>query len=276
MEEERILHPSTPKEVTQTLDDLFEEHCKYAKNLLGWDLEHKETNAEILARSVSAAMREGRSLPESIVKSAESLFPSAVTIVDESLSTVERLAMRLDKPRPTISIQLPHGPIPAVLKEAAEALRQALIHVIANCMDHGIEKPEERLKQGKREEGSITFSFTTSNSMVNLVISDDGRGIQKDALKDRASRLGIQLQLEQDSDLLETLFIDGFSTREEANEISGRGFGLGAARAAIRLAAGDLTISMSSAGKLSLTISLPLAFPIIQPSVSLQNSRTAS
>ncbi len=107
----------------------------------------------------------------------------------------------------------------------------SLIHIVRNAVDHGIELPEERKAAGKNPSAQIRFScHVDRHGQLSIEITDDGRGINVTAVEVKAKRLGL-LAPEQslsDSRLVHVLFSDGFSTKEAATQISGRGVGLSA------------------------------------------------
>ncbi|MBP7845543.1 MAG: response regulator [Proteobacteria bacterium] len=115
------------------------------------------------------------------------------------------------------------------------AIKDALLHLIRNSADHGIENLEERLARGKSPTGLITIDISTSeNGDLFLHYSDDGGGINREGLKKALIRKGflnekVASQLSEES-LLEMVFLDGFSTRDHASELSGHGVGLSAVK----------------------------------------------
>jgi len=105
--------------------------------------------------------------------------------------------------------------------ESLRRLESILIHLLRNAVDHGIETPEERVKKGKGEFGIIRVEAKLEGSYLKISVSDDGRGIDFEKLERRAKEMGIKY-----SDPLELIFLPGMSTKEEATEISGRGYGM--------------------------------------------------
>jgi two-component system chemotaxis sensor kinase CheA len=106
----------------------------------------------------------------------------------------------------------------------------ALSHAVRNAVDHGIESPQERLSAGKPEQGTLVLSAELrTDGHVCLKVSDDGRGINWERLKLRAASDG--LPTETHAHLVEALFSDGVTTRDEGSDLSGCGVGLGALRA---------------------------------------------
>ncbi len=101
-----------------------------------------------------------------------------------------------------------------------EPLREILLHLARNSVAHGIESPEERKAQGKPAAGLLTISAEEGEGELRIIVSDDGRGIDLDAVATRARAMGI------DAPPLEALFAPGLSTRRDADQLAGRGVGL--------------------------------------------------
>jgi len=110
-------------------------------------------------------------------------------------------------------------------KALAERLVDPVLHMLRNAADHGLETPMERLHEGKNEVGIILLKAIEHEHETEIVISDDGRGIDEHKIFERARKLGILCPGEQ-ADLLHILCSSGFSTKEKATDTSGRGVGL--------------------------------------------------
>lgn len=102
----------------------------------------------------------------------------------------------------------------------------ASIHVLRNALDHGIEAPEEREAAGKKRQGRLRLVTRRIDQRLEILVEDDGRGIDWDAIREKARRTG--LPTASHGDLVRALFADGLSSREVVSETSGRGVGLGA------------------------------------------------
>ena len=111
-------------------------------------------------------------------------------------------------------------------------LAEPLLHIIRNAVDHGIEMPEERLRAGKPEAGTITLTFTRQGQQVVLRCRDDGRGLDLASIQRKAVERGLVLpeQTLNDDDVSRLVLQSGFSTRESVSEVSGRGVGLDVVR----------------------------------------------
>jgi len=110
-------------------------------------------------------------------------------------------------------------------KALAERLVEPVLHMLRNAADHGLETPIERLHAGKSETGIILLKAVEHEHETEIVVSDDGRGIDEEKIFDKARKLGI-LHPGEHADLLSILCASGFSTKERATDTSGRGVGL--------------------------------------------------
>jgi len=132
--------------------------------------------------------------------------------------------------------------------EVAEALDIAALHALRNAMDHGIEPPDERRALGKPPAGTIVIRAGVVNDMLEVAIEDDGRGIDWDVVRRRGIEMGFltpqTAQSASEQELVELLFLPGFSTRNQADAISGRGIGLDTVRAALARAGAGGGISL--------------------------------
>lgn len=146
-------------------------------------------------------------------------------------------------------------------KAVAERLFPAIVHLVRNAVDHAIETPDERVRRGKPEEGLVRVSCTEhANTRLVLSVSDDGRGIDREAV---ARRAGAPVPT-TDGELLELLCRPGLSTREEVSTVSGRGMGLDIIRrVAVEQLGGELTISTTRGAGTTFTMTVPLTVSIV-------------
>jgi len=146
-------------------------------------------------------------------------------------------------------------------KAVAERVFPAIVHLVRNAVDHGIEPPHERALAGKPAEGAIRItSSARSNSRLELVVRDDGRGVDRAAL---AKRAGVAVP-DSDAELLELLCQPGFSTRDQATTTSGRGMGMDIARRIIVAdLGGELTVQSEIGRGTTFTVKIPLTVAIV-------------
>ncbi|MGG3495377.1 chemotaxis protein CheA [Peribacillus simplex] len=155
-----------------------------------------------------------------------------------------------------------------------------LVHLLRNAMDHGVETPEERLAKGKNEEGKILLKAYHSGNHVFIEIDDDGAGINKERVLNKALSNGILTKETAgtltDRQIYELIFASGFSTAETISDVSGRGVGLDVVKNTIESLGGSVTIdSRENEGSIFL-IQLPLTLSIISVMlVAIQNEKYA-
>ncbi|UTE75411.1 chemotaxis protein CheA [Rossellomorea sp. KS-H15a] len=142
-----------------------------------------------------------------------------------------------------------------------------LVHLIRNALDHGIEMPELRVKNGKPEQGTVKLKAYHSGNHVFIELEDDGAGINKERVLEKAIQKGIVAEEAAhtltDRQIYELILASGFSTAEQISDISGRGVGLDVVKATIESLGGSITID-STVGQGSLfSIQLPLTLSII-------------
>jgi two-component system, chemotaxis family, sensor kinase CheA len=152
-------------------------------------------------------------------------------------------------------------------REMVESLRDPLTHIIRNAADHGIELPAERIALGKPAIGQIRVNARQAGNQIVLDISDDGRGINMDRLRQTAiSRKLLNIQQWQaltDEARLATIFEPGLSTAEKITAISGRGVGMDVVRTNLQAVGATINLENAEGRGLSISLLLPLTLSII-------------
>jgi chemosensory pili system protein ChpA (sensor histidine kinase/response regulator) len=139
-------------------------------------------------------------------------------------------------------------------------------HMLRNAISHGIEPSDERLKNGKPKDGKVSISLKRDGGDVLFEIKDDGRGLNLDAIKDKALELAI-ISKDQElapSDIVHLIFYSGLSTADKVTQIEGRGVGMDVVSSEIKLLGGDISIHTEKAKGTTFTIRLPLTLAISQ------------
>lgn len=150
-------------------------------------------------------------------------------------------------------------------KTVIERLGDPLVHIIRNCIDHGIERPDARMKAGKPRQGEIRLSAAHSGAYVLIRIRDDGAGLDADAIRAKAVEKGL-LQPDapmSEQALWEMIVTPGFSTAANVTGVSGRGVGMDVVKKAIDALHGTLEISSVRGAGTTITLKLPLTLAII-------------
>jgi two-component system chemotaxis sensor kinase CheA len=150
-------------------------------------------------------------------------------------------------------------------KTVIEQLNDPLVHILRNCIDHGIETPEVREKAGKPRHGSVRLSAEHSGAYVLIRIIDDGAGLNPVAIRKRAIEKGlIQTDAEKtQSEIFNLIFTAGFSTSVTVTSVSGRGVGMDVVKRGIEALRGSIGIDSTPGQGTTITLKLPLTLAII-------------
>lgn len=161
-------------------------------------------------------------------------------------------------------------------KDVIELMTEPMIHIIRNCIDHGIETPQERKQLGKSEHGTVKLKAFNSSSYVNIVISDDGKGINTERVLKKAVEKGIVHENvpHTEEEILNLIFHSGLSTASQISDISGRGVGMDVVKQKINDLRGYVSVKSSVGSGTSIHIKLPLSRSIIEGLlVRVENTR---
>ena len=147
----------------------------------------------------------------------------------------------------------------------AEQLRDPLIHMIRNAVDHGLEAPAARRQAGKPETGTITLRATNGAGAVTIELADDGRGLDRAKIAAKAEAMGLAADTAgwTDDEVFGLIFEPGFTTASELTAVSGRGVGMDVVRRHIRSLRGTIDIASAPGKGTRFTIQLPLTVAII-------------
>ena len=150
-------------------------------------------------------------------------------------------------------------------KTVIERLCNPLVHLIRNCIDHGIEPPEVREQAGKPRCGTVGLAAVHSGAHVLIRISDDGAGLDREAIRAKGEEKGLIPRYAHlsDRELFSLIFAPGFSTARTVSDISGRGVGLDVVKKAIDSLQGSIEISSRRESGTEITLKLPLTLAII-------------
>jgi two-component system chemotaxis sensor kinase CheA len=149
-----------------------------------------------------------------------------------------------------------------------EKIGDPLVHIIRNAIDHGIENIEERQSKGKPAKGLVEISAFQQGSQIVIEVSDDGRGMNVNRIREMAASQGLVSEEDAprltDKEAINLIFTAGFSTMEEASELSGRGVGMDVVKNNISKLNGYVEILTTKDAGSTIRISIPLTLAIIQ------------
>ncbi|MCR5698004.1 MAG: response regulator [Treponemataceae bacterium] len=179
------------------------------------------------------------------------------TILQPIKRSIVSEALKLEK---NIDIDIPHSEI-SIDKSILENLPKILIHIVRNAIDHGIETSEERIKAGKEAQGRVSIRVAQVSNRIFITVSDDGRGINFGKIREKAIKKypdrEKEIEAMEKNELLQFIFISGFSTRDTQSELSGRGIGMDVVRTEMDKLKGKIHIDSAEGIGTSIELSLP-------------------
>ncbi len=156
--------------------------------------------------------------------------------------TVRDLARELGK---TVNLHIEGGEV-EVDTSVVEHLRDPLLHMIRNAIDHGIELPEQREKAGKPPAGTITLRAWHESGNISIEVADDGGGLDRTRILEAAKTRGISVDATlTDHEVYQLVFESGLSTNDNVSNLSGRGVGMDVVRRNVQALRGNVSISSS-------------------------------
>lgn len=145
-------------------------------------------------------------------------------------------------------------------RSVVTALRDPLLHLVRNAVDHGLEAPDVRTAAGKSPTGTVSVEATLSGSVLQVTVRDDGAGIDTARLRRAAGARGISVPAED----AELAFVPGLSSRDEVTAVSGRGIGLDAARARLEQIGGSLVVSSRLGAGTQVQLTTPVTLAVLR------------
>ncbi|MBS0171677.1 MAG: chemotaxis protein CheA [Nitrospira sp.] len=212
-----------------------------------------ETLAQLnlVTTDLQLAVMKTRMLP---IKKVFAKLPRMVRDLSQKLNKQVRLEM--------------HGEETELDKSVADEIGDPLVHLVRNAIDHGIETPADRQAKGKTGEGLLTIAASQEGNSIVIRINDDGRGIQVEKIKAKALSKGLVSEAElatmEHREVLNLIFLPGFSTAEQVTDVSGRGVGMDVVRTNIRKINGSVDLESEPGKGSQIIIKLPLTIAIIQ------------
>lgn len=149
-----------------------------------------------------------------------------------------------------------------------ESLTNPIMHLVRNAIDHGIEIPKERKKQGKEQSGTVLLKAHQDKNQIIIEVQDDGRGIDIEAVKNKIVENGLADKAKVDKmsqiEALDYIFSPGFTTKDETTAVSGRGIGLDVVAEQVQQLKGDIRVNSTSGKGTVFSIRVPLTLIISQ------------
>ncbi|MEI8026878.1 MAG: chemotaxis protein CheA [Pseudomonadota bacterium] len=154
-------------------------------------------------------------------------------------------------------------------KNILEQLIDPLVHMVRNSVDHGIEMPEERKQKNKSPSGTVKISARRLGSNFEIKISDDGKGLSKERILEKAHSSGIVQRgfVPETKDIFKLIFASGFSTKASTTEFSGRGVGMDVVQQQVKSLKGTIDIDSVDGSGSTFTIKIPLSLAIFNGTV---------
>lgn len=158
-------------------------------------------------------------------------------------------------------------------KGVIELLADPLVHILRNSADHGVEKPEDRVAAGKPQAGTIKLEAQHQGSYVRLAITDDGKGIDRQVIGEKAVEKGLasadQVAAMSDAEVFRFIFAAGLSTAKEVSDLSGRGVGMDVVQTNVNQMNGKIQVSSTKGVGTTIEILIPLTVAIM-PAMAVQ------
>lgn len=219
------------------------------------------------------ASRQLRKLTDELQKVVMSIRMVPISGVFQKMNRIVRdMSKKLDKDVELVMI----GEDTEVDKTIIDNIGDPIMHLVRNAMDHGIETKEERAKTNKPPKGTVTLSAQNTGGEILISVQDDGAGIDKQAVLNKAKRQGMLKKPEKDyttREIYNFLLMPGFSTNEVVTEYSGRGVGMDVVKKNVEKIGGDVSLTSEPGKGTKIIFKIPLTLAIVNGmKVSVGNS----
>ncbi len=251
------------REFRMRLEDRLRDVSKAVELLTARELLAPTARARAVLASVTAGVRsdghEASDIVDSLEEGLKSITTRPVRTILEPLQRMVRdLSRQLGK-QARLSVV---GAEVSLDRRLLEKLKGAMVHLLRNAVDHGIEMPDERERAGKHHEGALTLRVEQQGNILILELSDDGRGIDVLAVRASAERKGLISAEEgarmHEAQLRDLIFRPGFSTRTDVTDTSGRGVGLDAVRSAVESMQGRIEVVSTKGSGTRFMLTVPM------------------
>ncbi len=219
-------------------------------------------SSHVRDREVTSSLEELERLTREIQESVMAIRAQPVRPLFQRMSRIVREVA--DATAKDVRLRT-EGEATEVDKTVVELLADPLTHMIRNAVDHGLEGPEQRAAAGKPPEGTVRLAAAHRSGRVIIEVSDDGQGINRPRVLQKAIANGLvppDAQL-SDSEIDNLLFLPGFSTASSVSNISGRGVGMDVVKRSIQALGGRISIASAPGQGSTFTLSLPLTLAVL-------------
>ena len=223
---------------------------QFGKTPFVYDLEQKTEQLSSITRELQEGIMKARMLP-----------------IANVFNRFHRVVRDLSKASGKAITLVVSGEETEIDKKVIDRIGEPLVHLIRNAVDHGIEPAQERVASGKRPEGTVRLGAYQDGDSICIEVSDDGRGLDRDAVLRKALEKGLITPDEAPKATAERvfgfIFLPGFSTAERVSDISGRGVGMDVVKSTVEEMSGSLRVRSTPRAGTTVTITLPLTMAII-------------
>jgi two-component system, chemotaxis family, sensor kinase CheA len=251
------------REFRMRLEDRLRDISKAVELLTARELLAPTARARAVLSAVTAGVRsdghEATDIVDSLEEGLKSITTRPVRTILEPLQRMVRdLSRQLGK-QARLSVV---GAEVSLDRRLLESLKGAMVHLLRNAVDHGIEMPDERERAGKHHEGALTLRVEQQGNILVMELSDDGRGIDVVQVRASAERKGLITAEEgarmHEAQVRDLIFRPGFSTRTDVTDTSGRGVGLDAVRSAVESMQGRIEVVSTKGSGTRFMLTVPM------------------
>ena len=257
---DRVTDMATIRVDTIKLDDLIDMvgELVITQSMISQDLKNQEHTDKRLARDISQFFRITSALQR--ISTSLRMIP-----IKQTFQRMSRLVRDLAKNAgKQVSVELV-GEDTEIDRNMIDEIYNPLVHMIRNSVDHGLEMPEERIKAGKTERGLITLKAYHRGGNIVIEIADDGKGLDKRKILDKALGAGLIHTDEglNDQEIYKMIFMPGLSTAGKVTDVSGRGVGMDVVKRAVEKLRGKIEIESEVGEGAKFITRFPLTLAII-------------
>jgi two-component system chemotaxis sensor kinase CheA len=257
---EQTTDASTLRVDIRKLDDLIDMvgELVITQSMIQEDLSQQAHADKNLMRDISQFFR----ITSSLQRTSMSLRMIPIRQTFQRMSRLIRdLAKNVGK---SVNVEM-YGEETEIDRNMVDEIYNPLVHMVRNSVDHGLEMPEDRLKLGKPEKGLISLRAYHRGGNIVIEITDDGRGLNKQKILDKAMKKGIVAGADNlsDQDIYKMILLPGLSTAEKITDVSGRGVGMDVVKQAVDKLRGKIDIDSMPGRGTTLSTSFPLTLAII-------------